>query len=182
MKIMKRVMFIALAASMLFLTSCGNKVLCLIDNPTDQEMRVSIDGKEIILSPKEFRKLDDISKGEHKMIVDGNEEQIFSVEKACMINPSGQDYVIWSEEYSMTGGNPIHLDMTSVTIDGTKYKGPFEVRSGNPIAYEDISFDTLEELPEQCEIPDSKSYVIRKKIYRAADFKADPASSNYLEE
>lgn len=175
---MSKLMYFAFMATMLFLTSCGNEVSCFIDNPTDKEMKVSIDGKEIVLSPKEFKKLDDISVGEHKMVVDGAQEQTFMVEDACMINPSGQDYVIWKEEYAM-GGTALHLEIESVTVDGAKYEGPFEVRQGNPILYSDINYDVMTELPEQVEIPGSANYVIKKKIYRVEDFKADPASRNY---
>lgn len=176
---MSKFMLFALTATMLFLTSCGNKVVCNIDNPTDKEMKVSIDGKEIVLSPKEFRKLDDISVGEHKMVVDGAEEQTFVVENACMINPAGQEYVIWMEEYTM-GTPPQHLEMVPVTVGGTKYEGPFEVRTGNPISYNDINYNTITVLPQQAEMPGSASYVIKRKIYRSDDFKADPASRNYL--
>lgn len=179
---MKRVSFFVLMAFMLFLTSCGNKVLCHIDNPTDKEMKVSIDGKEVVLAPKEYKKLDDISVGEHKMAVDGGQEQTFAVEKACVINPAGIDYVIWAEEYSITGTNTSHLEIASITVNGKKYKGPFEVRNGNPVLYSDINYNVMTDFPKESEVSGSQSYVIRKKMYRADDFVADPVSQDYLED
>ena len=155
----------------LFITSCSSGAWYSIDNPTDKEISVIIDGKAPIkLAPEEFMRTEDyLSFGEHTIKVDGGEEVKFNVDKDhVMLNPTLSTYVKVLQEYG--SGLASSDNDTTIVIDGKKYEGPFPLVTSDPIIYTgDLNFAV--DKPFKDEIETSKAgTVIMKKLFRKEEF------------
>lgn len=164
----KLVNFVIILGSALILSSCGlNNVPCFIDNPTDQEIVVTLDGKEHKIAPLDFVKIGDIPKGEHKYSLNGGSESIFNVETVSMLNPTMHTYVFVQEEYGSSNKN---LVLTEIALDGIIYEGYFELKTGLVIPHDNVNYNTITPLPEEVSVSNSSSGVVQTKLFRSADF------------
>lgn len=158
--------------SIILLTaSCLSGATYWIDNPTDQPIEVSIDGKDpIIVNAKEFKKMDNsLSMGEHTMKIANQEVIKFNLDKDhVVLNPTLSTYVVALQEYGV-GIQSSHND-TIIEIDGEKYEGPFPIVSNAAFIYSgDINY--LIDTPFKDEIETHKTgTVILKKLFRKAEF------------
>lgn len=164
------ILFLSLTIS-LFMISCGGTE-CRLDNPTDKEIKVTIDGKETItLAPGEYTPIYKISlsEGEHTMKVDDKDEISFTVSGSVgMLNPTLSTYVFAKQEYSVTGMSNTLQD-EEIELDEKVYKGPFEKTNEAFIPTGDMNFGI--DQPFKNEITTSKSgVVIMKKLFRKKDF------------
>ena len=153
------------------LASCSGGATYWIDNPTNNEITVTIDGKDPIkLAPNEFKKMENtIKQGKHTMKVDDGNEIAFDLDKNHIIlNPTLSTYVIVLQEYG-TGMASSDND-TVIIIDGVEYEGPFPSVMSDPFIYSgDLNF--LIDKPFKDEIQSSKTgTVIMKKVFRKNEF------------
>ncbi|WP_156032797.1 hypothetical protein [Prevotella sp. 10(H)] len=158
--------------SLIFLmTSCFGGATYWIDNPTDQPIEVSIDGKDpITLNAKEYKKMDEtISEGEHTMKVGDGQEIKFTLDKDHVtLNPTLSTYVVVLQEYG-TGLASSDND-TIIKIDGKEYEGPFPIVTNDPFIYTgNINF--LVDAPFKDEISRSSGGTVTlRKLFRKDDF------------
>jgi len=155
----------------LLMSSCFGGATYSIDNPTDQAIEVSIDGKDPIkLEAKEFKRMDNtLSLGEHTMKIGDGEEIKFNLDvDHAVLNPTKSTYVIAIQEYG-TGFASSSND-TIITIDGVKYEGPFPLVSDAPFIYTgNINFNI--DKPFKDEITSSKTGTVTlKKLFRKSEF------------
>lgn len=170
MKLTQTVLLLCLSITFL-LTSCSNEATFWIDNPTDQAIEVSIDGKSpVTVNAKEFKRMNNsLNLGEHSMKIANGEEIKFNLDKDHVIlNPTLSTYVVALQEYGI--GIQSSQNDTVFEIDGTKYEGPFPMVSNAPVIYSgDINF--LIDSPFKDEIETHKTgTVLLKKIFRKAEF------------
>jgi len=163
-------LFTVLAIAFL-ITSCSGGATYSIDNPTDQAITVSIDGKDpISVGAKELKKMDGtLSNGEHTMKLGDGQEIKFNLDKDhVMLNPTGSTYIKVLQEYGV--GMQSSNNDTIINIDGNSYEGPFPLVSKEPFIYTgDLNFQV--DSPFKDEITTSKSgTVVMKKLFRQNDF------------
>jgi len=161
----------ALVVVLFLMTSCFGGATYSIDNPTDQEIQVSIDGKDAItVGPNELKRVDGtLSNGEHTMKVGDGQEVKFNLDKDhVMLNPTLSTYVVALQEYGV--GMQSSKNDTIISIDGQTYEGPFPLVSNDPFIYSgDLNFHV--DKPFKDEITTSKSgTVTMKKLFRKDEF------------
>lgn len=154
-----------------FMASCSGGATYSIDNPTDQPIEVSIDGKDpISIGPKELKRIDGtLSLGEHTMKVGSGAEIKFNLDKDhVMLNPTLSTYVIALQEYGL--GIQSSANDTIVNIDGQNYEGPFPMVAEAPFIYSgNLNFHV--DAPFKDEIQTSKTgTVTMRKLFRKNDF------------
>ena len=164
-------LFFAIAA--FTLTSCFGGVTYSIDNPTDQAIEVSIDGRDAItIAPMELKRMDGtLKEGEHTMTLKDGEEIKFILDKdQVMLNPTLSTYVTALEEYSVGGGMQSSKNDTILVIDGKEYEGPFPAVSNYPFIYSgNLNYHV--DKPFKAEITTSKSgTVTMRKLFRKDEF------------
>jgi len=168
----KHIMSLCLLSAIVFLmTSCFGGVTYSIDNPTDQAINVSIDGKDAVsIGPKEFKRMDGtLSEGEHTMKVNDGQEIKFNLDKDhVMLNPTLSTYVKVLQEYGV--GMQSTANDTIINIDGQTYEGPFPLVTNDPFIYTgDLNFQV--DAPFKDEITTSKTgTVTMKKLFRKNEF------------
>ncbi len=153
----------------LLLASCSNMVITM-DNPTDKEMTVLVDGKEYKLAPGELQKID-IDKGEHAIKVNDQAERKINLDiDHGMINLVNEPYYVVTVPYGGNSSAELEAKKDTITFEGDQYEGPFEIREGDVIYTGDLNFTANEPLKD--EIETSKAgVVLRTKLFRKADFK-----------
>ncbi|MBB4036148.1 hypothetical protein GGR21_002049 [Dysgonomonas hofstadii] len=161
----------ALIVVLFFMSSCSGGATYSIDNPTDQAISVSIDGKDAIsIGAKEYKKMDGtLSKGEHTMKVGDGQEVKFNLDQDhVMLNPTLSTYVRVLQEYGV--GMQSTANDTIINIDGQTYEGPFPLVSNEPVLYTgDLNFQV--DAPFKDEITTSKTgTVTMKKLFRKDEF------------
>lgn len=163
-----RNLFIA-ALSLILMTSCFGGTTYSIDNPTDQPIEVSIDGKDpITVAAKELKRVDGtLSEGEHTMKVGDGQEIKFNLDRNhVVLNPTLSKYIVAEVVY----GNMEFPTDTVITVDGVEYSGAFPLVSNAPFIYTgDLNFHI--DQPVKDEIETSKGAVVYKKMLRECDFK-----------
>ncbi|OOF66046.1 hypothetical protein [Rodentibacter sp. Ppn85] len=150
-----------------------------LDNPTNEKMVLTIDGKEHQLAAYSHEKLT-LAAGEHT--IENNEYKVnftvFYDSKGGIINPTGNPYLIESLLYSVPK-NPNNAAVRDVNfkIDGYPFVGPFSVQSDFIIdrSYQHSmtekgawNFDIFEVPPQ--EIKTDRGFGILKKIYNKNEF------------
>lgn len=170
MKLTQTVLLLCL--SIIFLsTSCSSGATFWIDNPTDQAIEVSIDGKApITVNAKEFKKMNNhLSLGEHTMKIANGEEIKFNLDKEHVIlNPTLSTYILVLQE----SGVEIHSPQndTIIEIDGKKYEGPFPIVSNAPFIYSgDTNYLINSLFKDEIEIHKTGTTVM-KKLFRKDEF------------
>ena len=153
----------------LLMTACGSGLKVEMDNPTDQTITVTVDGKEYTLAPLELLPIKGLKKGEHTMQMADGPELTFTLETSSMLNPTLSLYVTDKTEYSGTGGDMDDSNWVDVTIDGVDYWGPIEVFENQPVIRTDkINYGVTTDFPEEVET--AREAVIHTKIFRKADY------------
>lgn len=152
------------------MTSCGGATYW-IDNPTDQAIEVSIDGKDAIkLEAKEYKRMDGtLSLGEHTMKVGDGVEIKFNLDKDHVtLNPTLSTYVVALQEYGT--GFASDANDTIIVIDGKEYAGPFPLLTNDPfIPTGNMNF--LVDAPFKDEIQRSSGGTVTlRKLFRKDDF------------
>jgi hypothetical protein len=165
----KRLLGLGMIACLL-MTACGSGMKVEMDNPTDQSITVSIDGKEYTLAPMELLPIKGLKKGEHTLQMAGGQETKFTLETPSLLNPTLSLYVTDKEEYSGDGtGMMDDSDWVTVLIDSTEYWGPIEVFENQlVIPLNKINYGVTTDFPEEVET--SREAVIHTKIFRKNDF------------
>lgn len=161
-------LFIAVLSAIL-MTSCFGGATYSIDNPTNQPIEVSIDGKDpITVAAKELKRMDEtLDEGEHTMKVNGGEEIKFNLDKNhVMLNPTLSTYIIAEIVY----GNTDFPTDTVIVVDDVEYRGAFPLVSNAPFIYTgDINFHV--DKPVVDEVETTKGSVVYNKILRESEFK-----------
>ena len=168
----KQLFTLALICSLVafIMSSCSGGAMYYIDNPTNKEITVTIDGKSTKLTPNEFKKMDGSLKlGKHTMKVDDGNEIAFDIDKNHVIlNPTLSTYIIVLQEYGT--GIASDDDYTTITLDGEEYEGPFPIVTSDPFIYSG-DLNLLIDKTFKEEIYTSKSgTVTMRKIFRKSDF------------
>ncbi len=163
------ILLLTCLAIILFASCSGSEYY--IDNPTDKEVSVSIDGQAPVkVGAHEFKLAEGKMKaGEHTLQVDGGEVVKFTSEDVYgFVNITNDPYI----ECSMLYGNG--KDTTTIrkiNINGVMYEGPFSERTGHYISISDINFFPHEDFKNEVKIAGNKSFVIYKKLVRKNEFK-----------
>ncbi|MCD7973513.1 MAG: hypothetical protein LUG18_12810 [Candidatus Azobacteroides sp.] len=164
-----------LIATFIFLsflfTSCFGGATYWIDNPTNETIEVSIDGKDpVTVGPGEFKKMSGtLNMGEHTMKITGGEDIKFNLDKDHVtLNPTLSTYIIGLQEYGR--GRASGENDTIIEIDGVKFQGPFPLVTNDPFIYTgNVNF--LVDAPFKDEITTSKTgTVTMRKLFRKHDF------------
>ncbi len=163
---------LATLAVVFLMASCSSGATYSIDNPTENEIQVSIDGKDpISVGAKELKKMDgSLSLGEHTMKVGDGQEVKFNLDKDhVMLNPTLSTYVKVLQEYGV--GIQSTANDTIINIDGKEFNGPFPLVSSEAFIYTgDLNYQV--DKPFSDEITTSKSgTVVMKKLFRKDEFK-----------
>ena len=162
---------LAVFAFAFLMASCSGGATYSIDNPTDQAITVSIDGKDpVSIGAKEFKKMDGtLSNGEHTMKIGDGQEIKFTLDKDhVMLNPTRSTYIKVLQEYGV--GMQSSDNDTIINLDGQSYEGPFPLVSSEPFIYTgDLNFQV--DSPFKDEITSSKTgTVVMKKLFRKDEF------------
>lgn len=163
-------------------TACGlSDSNIYLDNPTDKPMEITLGGNAYTIAPHELKKIEGHS-GKNILKDAGGKETELDIANASniLLNLNNETFIIWTEEFSTNSAAPSHNPENTIVLGDKTFKGPFEKREGLLINFQDIDYSFNEEIPKQIEITGNKTYVIKKKIYRVADFLADPVSQDYL--
>lgn len=153
----------------LLMASCSSGSV-YIDNPTDKEISVSIDGKEAIkVAPGEYKKVEGVENGEHTLKLSDGEEVKFMVEGNGFINPTQESYVLVSELYSVRDVN-YDLPFSEIEIGEDIYEGPYEMINDPFIRSTTYNYDLNTPFPEEITLAKNKNSKICKKIFRQKDF------------
>lgn len=130
---MKRIAF-WLSISMVLSIACSTSVQLDIDNPLNNETRVSIDGEAIVLPPNTTTTLE-VESGKHSIRLDNDSIIIYTFDKGqYLINPTLTDYLI-EKIYFSKSGNPTLQAMfdkanrKTVTFLGYQFEGNYEVHN-----------------------------------------------------
>jgi hypothetical protein len=172
---MKKHFFISCAGILMafLMTSCFGGVGYWIDNPTDESIEVSIDGKKsVTIEANEFKRFDEtLKKGEHTMKVGDGEEIKFTFgekDNHVTLNPTLSTYVIALQEYGI--GYASSDNDTIIIIDGKEYEGPFPLVTNAPFIYTgNVNFLINEPFKDEISRSDAGT-VIMRKIFRKDDF------------
>ena len=168
----KKLLFkLALVSLFVFVLASCTEGVTYIDNPTNKEITVTIDGKNPVkVKPNEFKKLDSpLKKGEHSMKVDDGNEIKFSMDDVKVIlNPTLSTYIAVLQEYGVAIMSDKHD--TTIILDDDEYYGPFPLVTSEPVIYtQDLNL--LVDQPFKDEIYTSKTGTVTlKKIFRKNDF------------
>ena len=169
---MKKLLLAMAVVVAALMSSCGGAKVEM-DNPTDYEITVKIDGKkEYVVAPKELIAVTGLKKGDHTMSVDGGPDIPFTFdgEYGAMLNPTLSLYVTDVTEYSEISGNMDSSNWVTVEIDGDEYFGPIRVYENQPIiSFKGIHYGVLQDFPEEVDIRKSGS-VFHTKLFRKGDF------------
>lgn len=178
---MKKLLLFLIPA--LFIFSCDSllKKNVLIDNPSDQDLTVLIDGKNYIITPYTSTSVE-LAKGEYQIIAKQNEQEIFN-EKVNIIdngvlNTTKSTYVIWSDlylldldqynEYAST-----ELKNVDTEVNGNHYESvTFEVFEGTPFISQNWDFGLEEFWPEEVDLT-AGNFSKKSKIYRLEDLESE---------
>ena len=179
--------YLVLLALSIGLVSCGDeKQLVILDNPTEQTITCSVDGKDYELQANTFQEIE-MTEGSHTLKTKDGQEVKFDYTKnqtGSVLNPTNTEYIIVAENYSDIPFESNHMYQrlfVDFELDGVLYYGPFEkiggyyiatdVKKGTPFHYKlNEPFDENITLYNK---DNSKINITRKKIYRPKEFKAE---------
>lgn len=162
---------------LVLLSSCTFQVV--IDNPTDMNLKVSLDDKEYDIAAFAQQEVE-LKKAEVRIVAkdeEGNEilNETVQIAGAGIINPTRTTYVIFKDLYCL----PENYDLFKSNLDIK------EIVVVNDKEYESVDFTLVEDLfiPKTWDynlnesFPDSvnleKGYVVKSKIYRVEDIESE---------
>lgn len=141
----------------------------IIDNPTDQAITFTLDGKEYSLEPKTSKEIG-LKDGAHKLSINGEEltftkgeeskdqsviDGLFTTAALAIVNPTLSDYVL---AYQMYGNGPDSARPDDQPITGKVY---FEAN---------VTFNLDQVFPDSYSVARGRSYTVINKLYRMADY------------
>lgn len=171
---------LALVLSILFVACGGSgKSSFTLDNPSDEKITITIDGKEHSLEARSHEKLE-LTAGEHTVENDRYKVTftVYSDSKGGIINPTGYPYLKESRVYAVEGSTESGVTRdVDFEIDGFVFVGPFTVTNdfiidrsyGNSASGKgDWDYDIFEPFPET--ITMERQVNIYSKMYNKNEF------------
>lgn len=141
----------------------------LIDNPTDQAITFTLDGKEYSLEANTSKEIG-LKDGDHKLSINGEDfsftkgeaskdqsviDGLFTTASLAIINPTLSDYML---AYQMYGNGPDSARPDDQPITGKVY---FEA---------DVTFDLGQPFPDSYSVARGRTYTVINKLYRLSDY------------
>ena len=106
------------------------KSIFILDNSTDTEINVKVDGKEYKLASGGYEKLT-LKPGKHSLVDNDGKEAVFIVYAGStggILNPARSSYIYVSMAYAVEGAGGSFRPMEKdIIINGMKYEGPFDI-------------------------------------------------------
>ncbi|MEC5145999.1 hypothetical protein [Chitinophaga sp. 212800010-3] len=154
------------------LYACDTGKKYYIDNPTNAPLKVVLDGANIDVAPKEYKRVQ-IKPGAHQVSVAGGPQRSFTIGenefgKGGMINPLGAKYVVWAESYTAKGA-PSTAPNFTIEWNGQKIQGPFTIDS-SIYMINNWWYDVVTPFPKSVEVPSNSASARVTKIFRPDDF------------
>ena len=142
-----------------------------LDNPTKNEIEVSVDNKKYLIKPETFEKIE-LKKGKHAIKIQHStfslDTFLFVNDVNGVINPSLSDYYIYKKYYGYRKNKDSIIDaLSKVKIDETYYRGA--IVHCHDLTIEGFDYGLDESFPK---IIQKDTLNDRKKIYRKKDFVA----------
>lgn len=157
-----------------------------IDNPTDQAITFTLDGKEYTLQPNSSQNVK-LARGEHTLVYSGETVKFekgkgetatddFLGGKYALLNPTQSVYVYYKHIYTknMSESAANSIVATFDCPEGGEFKAgekcPFKFYND---AFIEVVADygITSDLPERASARRGATYVIKSKLFRWADFK-----------
>ncbi len=173
---MRKTWTLLLCLSLLFISACSSffKINVEIDNPTDEILTVSVDGKDYEITPKSSTVID-LVKGEHdiKANLDGRStyEGVVSITNDGLLNLCNSTYVIHKEIYLADQSKydeyaTSALKLADVEINEKTYQNvDFEVYDETILVPKHWDYSVGESLPEEIKASEGE-YAVISKLYR----------------
>lgn len=152
-----------------------------IDNPSDLDIKVVVDGTEYLISAYSSE-LVKLPKGEHDVVASNDEQEIFnatvSITDKGILNVTGATYVVWKDLYledlddydSYAAGA---LNNEDHEINNNVYEEvDFVVYENESFILKNWDFDVDQDWPSEVDIS-SGNYVVKSKVYRLEDIEAE---------
>nr|WP_320132662.1 hypothetical protein [uncultured Holophaga sp.] len=167
----------ALPLVLLGLGACGSRgVPFTLDNPTDQALSLTLDGRPILLAPHCGKDLA-LKPGRHTLEAPATGSlafMVFSKTKGGLINPTLSPYVTFNVIYATNrqtakGFRPME---SGIVLDGVPFQGPFHLHQ-ELLIDKDWVFGVHEKLPDQIRVGADRTGNIQGKIYTREDFVAE---------
>lgn len=180
---MKNTYFLLSLCLVAVLSSCSSLFTkeVYIDNPSDLDIKVVVDGTEYLI-PAYSSELIKLPKGEHAVVASTDEQEIFNetvgITDKGILNVTGATYVVWKDLYLED------LDDYSSYAAGALNNENHEINNN---VYEDVDFvvyenesfiakiwdfDLDQEWAKEVDIS-SGNYVVKSKVYRLEDIEAE---------
>lgn len=169
---MKKYIFLAIAAFVLFVIFSPSSVDVAIDNPTDSPVTVTIDELTVEVPAKEVVWVE-MGKGEHTVeLEDGSTHPFDYSDAAYFLNPTQSSYLVEDHFYgdlasqlSYSASNP---DRT-VTFMGMELAGQYTLVDDliTPVTWD---VGARENMPESVSADSDESYVVMKKLIDEGEF------------
>lgn len=192
MDVMKRFKYSMLLACSISLVGCFESstsvdaISRLIDNPTDKEIKISIDGNELVI-PAKSSVNHTFEYGKHQLTYNGQSLNFIvkptSSYNDGFINPTQSNYYMYEAYYSTKGQTRKNemiknVKTFQVTINGEPWDIELPVKIINDVFIERYygkygvawSYGINDKLPDQINVEKSTSAPIRYKLFREADF------------
>ena len=189
MDVMKRFKYSLLLVCSISLVGCfessttGNSINRLIDNPTDKEIKIAIDGNELVIPAKSSVKYE-FEYGKHQLTYNGQSLNFLAkpaiVNNTGFINPTQSNYYLYRTYYTNSQENyesriKAHLKTFEVTINGEPHEIELPIKIINDVFIErnDRKYDSAWDYGINDKLPDeirSKGITKKDKLYREADF------------
>lgn len=178
---MKKLLFMLIPA--LFIYSCSSVLQknILIDNPSNQDLIVTIDGETYEISPYTSKEIE-IAKGEYLVIAKQDGEEVFNqkinITDNGVINTTKSTYVVWTDLYLSDIDNyaeiaKAELNNVDTEIEGNHYESvTFQVFKGDPFIAENWDFGLQQFWPQEVDLT-STTFAKKSKIYRLEDLESE---------
>lgn len=169
--------FTFIAVFILLLSACKSKIL--LDNPTDSNIVVSLDGTTYELLAFEQKELE-LKKSSVLVVAkdaDGNEilnESVF-VTGDGIINPTRTTYVIWKDLYCLPEDYDTYKDNLNlqkmVTVNDKEYEMVDFTLVEDLFISKNWDFNLNENFPDSVDL--KNKYKVQSKIYRVDDLETE---------
>jgi hypothetical protein len=158
------IVFTLALASML--VSCSNNVDLAIDNPTNEDIEVSIDSLVVEVPARDVVWVE-MGKGEHKVTLANDSVVKYNFDQAMyMLNPSLTQYLMYEQFYGSEAYKSMYVSTIpngKVTYLGMELEGNYSIVKEliNPITWD---YGPREALPEMVEIDSDDNYTALVKL------------------
>ncbi|MCB0510841.1 MAG: hypothetical protein KDC82_08755 [Bacteroidetes bacterium] len=180
---MKNTYFFLGLFALAILSSCSSLFTkkVSIDNPSDLDLTVVVDGTEYLI-PAYSSELVELPKGEHAVVASSDGQEIFnetvSVTDNGILNVTLATYVVWKDLYledldDYASYAASALDNKDHEVNNNVYEEvDFVVFENMSFIGEDWDYGIDEEWPMEVDIS-SGNYVVKSKVYRLEDIEAE---------